>query len=113
MQGAHADARAGARFRVRCWGTRGTCPTPGAATVRYGGNTPCIEVRGSDGTLLVLDAGTGIRGLGALMQQEDDESPHRFESGRFGAMPSLRRNSPRPDVLAPSGGTTSSVCMIS
>jgi len=46
------------------WGTRGSLATPGPATARYGGNTSCVGVRGDDGTVLVLDAGTGIRGLG-------------------------------------------------
>ena len=49
---------------VRFWGTRGSIPSPGAQTVRYGGNTPCVEVRSPDGQLVVLDAGTGIRELG-------------------------------------------------
>jgi phosphoribosyl 1,2-cyclic phosphodiesterase len=52
-------------MRVTLWGTRGSLATPGPETVRYGGNTSCVEVRGSNGTLLVLDAGTGIRRLGA------------------------------------------------
>ena len=48
---------------VRIWGTRGSLPTPGANMVRYGGNTSCVQVTLSDGTHLVLDAGTGIRNL--------------------------------------------------
>lgn len=51
-------------MEVTLWGTRGSLATPGAETARYGGNTSCIGVRGEDGTVLVLDAGTGIRGLG-------------------------------------------------
>lgn len=51
-------------MRVRIWGCRGSLPTPGASTVRYGGNTSCVEVTRGDGSLLVLDAGTGIRCLG-------------------------------------------------
>jgi len=47
------------------WGTRGSLPTPGASMVRYGGNTSCVQVTLSDGTHLVLDAGTGIRNLPA------------------------------------------------
>jgi phosphoribosyl 1,2-cyclic phosphodiesterase len=50
--------------RVRLWGTRGSLAAPGADTARYGGNTSCVEVRGAQGTVLVLDAGTGIRPLG-------------------------------------------------
>jgi phosphoribosyl 1,2-cyclic phosphodiesterase len=49
---------------VRFWGTRGSIPSPGADTVRYGGNTPCLELRTGDGWLVILDAGTGIRELG-------------------------------------------------
>lgn len=49
---------------VRFWGTRGSIPSPGAATVKYGGNTPCVEVRTSTNWLIILDAGTGIRELG-------------------------------------------------
>jgi phosphoribosyl 1,2-cyclic phosphodiesterase len=52
-------------MRVGLWGIRGSLAAPGAETSRYGGNTACVEVRGADGTLLVLDAGTGIRRLGA------------------------------------------------
>jgi phosphoribosyl 1,2-cyclic phosphodiesterase len=51
-------------MRIRIWGCRGSLPTPGASTVRYGGNTSCVEVALEDGSLLVLDAGTGIRCLG-------------------------------------------------
>ena len=46
------------------WGTRGTIPTPGPQTARYGGNTACVEVTDGSGNLVILDAGTGIRGLG-------------------------------------------------
>jgi diguanylate cyclase (GGDEF)-like protein len=49
---------------VRFWGTRGSVPAPGANTVRYGGNTSCVEVRAGDGTVIVLDCGTGARALG-------------------------------------------------
>lgn len=51
-------------MRITFWGTRGSCPTPGQSTARYGGNTTCLEVRADDGGLLVFDAGTGIRELG-------------------------------------------------
>ncbi len=57
-------------FRATFWGTRGSIPSPGPHTVRYGGNTPCVEVRTADGHLIILDAGTGIRALGrALVDQ--------------------------------------------
>jgi phosphoribosyl 1,2-cyclic phosphodiesterase len=51
-------------MKIRFWGTRGSVPTPGKETVRYGGNTPCVEVRLANEELIILDAGTGIRGLG-------------------------------------------------
>ncbi|MBI2176811.1 MAG: MBL fold metallo-hydrolase [Candidatus Tectomicrobia bacterium] len=51
-------------MRVRFWGTRGSIAKPGPTTLRYGGNTPCIEVETADGTLFILDSGTGIHGLG-------------------------------------------------
>lgn len=54
-------------MKVTLWGTRGSLAAPGADTARYGGNTSCVEVRGDDGTVLVLDAGTGIRPLGASL----------------------------------------------
>jgi phosphoribosyl 1,2-cyclic phosphodiesterase len=54
-------------MRVRLWGTRGSVASPGPDTVRYGGNTACVEVR-TDEALLVLDAGTGIRPLGVSLR---------------------------------------------
>jgi phosphoribosyl 1,2-cyclic phosphodiesterase len=51
-------------MKVTLWGTRGSLASPGPDTVRYGGNTSCVSVTGSEGSLLVLDAGTGIRLLG-------------------------------------------------
>ena len=51
-------------LRLRFWGTRGSIPSPGPTTVRYGGNTPCVEVRTDTDWLVILDAGTGIRELG-------------------------------------------------
>lgn len=62
-------------LNLRFWGTRGSVPTPGAHTVRYGGNTPCVEVRTSSGALLILDAGTGLRELGlSLMSAANGRS---------------------------------------
>ena len=54
-------------MKVTLWGTRGSLATPGTATARYGGNTSCASVHGPDGTILVLDAGTGIRPLGMTL----------------------------------------------
>ncbi len=50
-------------MKFRFWGVRGSIPSPGPRTVRYGGNTTCIEVCSDDGTLIILDAGTGIFAL--------------------------------------------------
>ena len=55
-------------MRVTLWGTRGSLAAPGPETVRYGGNTACVEVRGKRNALLVLDAGTGIQRLGAMVR---------------------------------------------
>lgn len=55
--------------RLRFWGVRGSIATPGPETVRYGGNTTCVEVRVGD-DILVLDAGTGIRPLGERLRRE-------------------------------------------
>jgi phosphoribosyl 1,2-cyclic phosphodiesterase len=52
---------------VQLWGTRGSLASSGPETVGYGGNTASIEIRGADGTILALDAGTGIRRLGAAI----------------------------------------------
>jgi phosphoribosyl 1,2-cyclic phosphodiesterase/DNA-binding response OmpR family regulator len=57
-------------MRVRFWGTRGSIAKPGPATVRYGGNTSCVEIRAASGTLLVLDCGTGAHGLGHALIAE-------------------------------------------
>ena len=63
-----------ARFLVRFWGTRGSIATPGPATVKYGGNTACTEVRCGQ-QLLILDAGTGIRSLGVSLMEEFANRP--------------------------------------
>lgn len=58
------------------WGCRGSLPAPGPETLRYGGNTACVEVRLADGTLVILDAGTGIRKLGLKLQGEQPRQVH-------------------------------------
>jgi phosphoribosyl 1,2-cyclic phosphodiesterase len=55
--------------RIRLWGVRGSIPVPGKGTVRYGGNTSCVEVR-ADGEIIILDAGSGIRLLGLALDKE-------------------------------------------
>ena len=56
-------------MNVRLWGTRGSLAAAGSDTVRYGGNTSCVEVEG-DGGRIILDAGTGIRGLGSRLEHD-------------------------------------------
>ena len=55
-------------MKVTLCGTRGSLASPGPDTAHYGGNTSCVEILGTDGTLLALDAGTGIRRVGAPQQ---------------------------------------------
>jgi phosphoribosyl 1,2-cyclic phosphodiesterase len=57
-------------MKVKLWGTRGSLASPGADTVRYGGNTSCVSIEGTKGTWLVLDAGTGIRSLGRSLPSD-------------------------------------------
>jgi phosphoribosyl 1,2-cyclic phosphodiesterase len=57
-------------MRVTFWGTRGSVPTPGPSTVRYGGNTSCVQVATAAGTCLILDSGTGIRELGLHLTRQ-------------------------------------------
>ena len=57
-------------MRVRVWGCRGSIATPWSETARYGGNTSCLEVRLDDGTVIILDAGTGVRGLGLALLED-------------------------------------------
>jgi phosphoribosyl 1,2-cyclic phosphodiesterase len=59
-------------MKARLWGARGSVAAAGPDTVRYGGNTSCVEVVGADGTRLILDAGTGIRRLGTLLEPDTD-----------------------------------------
>jgi phosphoribosyl 1,2-cyclic phosphodiesterase len=68
-------------MHVKVWGTRGSISTPGKETIRYGGNTPCVEVRLTNGELLILDAGTGIRKLGeSLIERGESIKAYIFIS---------------------------------
>ncbi len=55
---------------VRFWGDRGSIPCPGPATVRFGGNTSCLEIR-ADGRLVIVDLGTGLKPLGDHLMAAD------------------------------------------
>lgn len=57
-------------YKVTFWGTRGSIPTPGAHTARYGGNTSCVAVSGQPDQLVILDAGSGIRPLGRMLTRQ-------------------------------------------
>lgn len=60
--------------RLKFWGVRGSIPSPGPATVRYGGNTSCVEVR-AHGEIIILDGGTGLRPLGRELLAEFKDQP--------------------------------------
>ena len=62
-------------MEVRIWGCRGSIAAPGPDTVRYGGNTSCVEVRLASGDVVVLDAGTGMRPVGVALQHEALDGP--------------------------------------
>lgn len=66
-------------FRTAFWGVRGSIPVPGPQTAEIGGNTSCVEVRCGD-TLLVFDAGTGLRGLGNQLLKQMPVTVHLFFS---------------------------------
>ncbi len=63
-------------MRVVIWGCRGSVATPGPKTVRCGGNTSCVEVSLEDGSVFILDAGTGIRELGAELAERGTRRVH-------------------------------------
>jgi len=58
---------------VRFWGTRGSLPTPGRHTLRFGGNTSCVEVRTAD-TLVIIDCGSGLHNLGRALVQSGESA---------------------------------------
>jgi phosphoribosyl 1,2-cyclic phosphodiesterase/ActR/RegA family two-component response regulator len=70
----NSAVRFGTRTRIKFWGVRGSVPTPGPATVFYGGNTSCVEVD-ADGEIIILDAGTGIRPLGLDLAARFKDKP--------------------------------------
>jgi phosphoribosyl 1,2-cyclic phosphodiesterase/CheY-like chemotaxis protein len=61
-------------IRIKFWGTRGSIPAPGPDTVRYGGNTACVEIRHGE-HILIFDAGSGIRILGTELTSEFGDRP--------------------------------------
>ncbi|CDN11171.1 Metallo-beta-lactamase superfamily protein [Richelia intracellularis] len=65
------------QFQVQFWGVRGSIPCPGTSTVRYGGNTPCVEM-GVGGTRLIFDGGTGLHVLGQHLLPKMPIEAHLF-----------------------------------
>ena len=60
-------------MKIKFWGTRGSIPVPGKGTIKYGGNTPCIQIIDGD-DYIVIDAGTGIRELGNDLMQRNENN---------------------------------------
>lgn len=65
-------------MQITFWGVRGSYPVPGAATVRYGGQTSCVEVRTASGETVIVDAGTGMRQLGNKLAREASGQPAQY-----------------------------------
>ena len=65
-------------MRIRIWGCRGSIPAPGPTTLRYGGNTTCLEIRTNRGQVIIVDAGSGLRNLGWVLSQGKDVTQMRF-----------------------------------
>ena len=63
-------------MKLRVWGCRGSVAAPGSDTIRYGGNTSCVELEGADGEAVIFDAGTGMRPLGVRMVQDGTSPVH-------------------------------------
>lgn len=62
-------------MRLKFWGVRGSTPTPERRNSRYGGNTPCLEIQLQNGTILILDCGSGLRGLGKSLLRRLGKKP--------------------------------------
>jgi phosphoribosyl 1,2-cyclic phosphodiesterase len=62
-------------MKIKFWGVRGSTPTPEHRNDRYGGNTACVEIRLANGSLIILDCGSGLRSLGKSLQREFGERP--------------------------------------
>jgi len=74
-------------MRIKFWGVRGSIPSPGRkgfSTAKYGGNTPCVELRMQDNTILVIDAGSGLRLMGNELAGLDFEGKKKINSTEFG-----------------------------
>ncbi|HEX7550603.1 MAG TPA: MBL fold metallo-hydrolase [Candidatus Methylomirabilis sp.] len=65
-------------MKITVWGCRGSITSPGPTTLRYGGNSTCLEIRTATGQVLIIDAGSGVRNLGKVLSQEREISQLRF-----------------------------------
>ena len=88
-------------MKARVWGARGSVPAPGPEMNRYGGNTSCVELELSDGSMLIIDAGTGIRGLGVAIATKSQkiEGQKIQVKDQHSAHPPAPRPHPGADVL--------------
>jgi phosphoribosyl 1,2-cyclic phosphodiesterase len=62
-------------MRLKFWGTRGSIPVPGKGTIKYGGNTPCVEFTSDEGTTVILDGGSGLRECGNYLISNRIDAP--------------------------------------
>jgi phosphoribosyl 1,2-cyclic phosphodiesterase len=67
-------------MKLKFWGVRGSIASPGEKTVRYGGNTTCIEIRSNNNELIILDGGTGIFPLAQALLKELPVTAHIFST---------------------------------
>ncbi len=58
-------------MKITFWGSRGSIPVSGRQYLKYGGDTTCIEIRTADNTIIIIDAGSGIRSLGNKLYREN------------------------------------------
>jgi len=65
-------------MKIKIWGCRGSITTPGPTTLRYGGDSTCLEIRAAEGQIIIVDAGSGLRSLGKVLSQEKDVTRIRF-----------------------------------
>ena len=69
---------------IRCWGARGSIPVSGRQYLKYGGDTPCIEIRTKNDDIIIVDAGSGIRRLGhRLMEEKENVFTMFFTHGHW------------------------------
>jgi len=71
-------------MKITFYGVRGSIPSPGPDTSRYGGNTSCVHIETASGQDLVLDSGTGIRGLGKQLREKDTPINILLSHGHWG-----------------------------